>query len=51
MSIPVVDIAEVLSHSEGLGSCDAVQELDSAFTAVGFAFIRNHGIGEKLVST
>ena len=50
MSIPVVDIAEVLSSSEGLDSCDAVEELHSAFTTVGFVFIRNHGIDKKLVS-
>ena len=51
MSIPVVDIAEVLSRSEGLDGCDAVRELHSAFTTVGFVFIRNHGIDKKLVST
>ena len=50
MSIPVVDIAEVLSRSEGLDGCDAVQELHSAFTTVGFVFIKNHGIDKKLVS-
>ena len=49
MSIPVVDIAEVLSCSERLDSCDAVQKLHSAFTTVGFVFIRNHGIDRKLV--
>ena len=49
MSIPVVDIAEVLSRSERLDSCDAVEELHSAFTTVGFVFIRNHGIDKKLV--
>ena len=49
MSIPVVDIAEVLSRSEKLDSCDAVQELHSAFTTVGFVFIRSHGIDKKLV--
>ena len=51
MSIPVVDIVEVLSRSEELDSCDAVQELHSAFTTVGFVFIRNHGIDKKLVGT
>ena len=50
MSIPVVDIAEVLSRSEGLDGCDAVQELHSAFTTVGFVFIKNYGIDKKLVS-
>ena len=49
MSIPVVDFEKVLSCSEGLSSCDAVQELHSAFTTVGFVFIRNHGIDRRMV--
>ena len=51
MSIPVVDFEKVLSCSEGegLASCDAVQELHSAFTTVGFVFIRNHGIDRRMV--
>ena len=51
MSIPVVDFEKVLSCSkgEGLASCGAVQELHSAFTTVGFVFIRNHGIDRRMV--
>ena len=49
MSIPVVDFEKVLSCSDCLASCDAVQELHSAFTTVGFVFIRNHGIDRRMV--
>jgi len=49
MSIPVTDFERILSCSEGLSSCDAVQELHSAFTTVGFVFIRNHGIDRRMI--
>ena len=47
-SIPVVDFREVLSCSD-LSTSAVVGELHSAFTKVGFVFIRNHGIEQQLV--
>ena len=49
-TIPVVDLSGVLS-SQDLASCPQVQQLHSAFTKVGFVFIKNHGIRRKLVIT
>ena len=50
--IPVVDFASVLTVSGGEQREErngVIQELHSAFTTVGFVFIKNHGISEALV--
>lgn len=47
-SIPVVDFKGV-SSCQDLATCPQVQQLHSAFTKVGFVFIKNHGIDRKLV--
>ena len=47
--IPVVDIKDIKSNSD-LSQCPQVEEINSAFTSVGFVFIKNHGIDRKLVS-
>lgn len=47
--IPVVDFEGVLSCSD-LSTCAQVQQLHTAFTQVGFVFIKNHGIHKELVS-
>lgn len=52
MAIPVVDLQEVLSSSSDLeGYPPQVEQLNSAFSTVGFVFIKNHGIPRKLVQT
>ena len=48
-AIPVVDWSEVPSNSD-LSTSSQVQQLHSAFTKVGFVFLKNHGIDQKLVS-
>lgn len=47
-SIPVVDIEGVSTCSD-LSTCPQVGEIHSAFTKVGFVFIKNHGINKKLI--
>jgi isopenicillin N synthase-like dioxygenase len=47
-SIPVVDFEGVSSTLE-LSSCPQVEQIHSAFSTVGFVFIKNHGIPRKLV--
>ena len=47
--IPVVDIKDINSNPD-LSQCPQVEEINSAFTSVGFVFIKNHGIDRKLVS-
>ena len=47
--IPVVDIKDINSNTD-LSQCPQVEEINSAFTSVGFVFIKNHGIDRKLVS-
>ena len=47
-SIPVVDFDGVYSSTD-LSSCPQVEEIHSAFTTIGFVFIKNHGIERKLV--
>ena len=47
-SIPVVDFEDVFS-SINLTNCSQVKEIHSAFTSVGFVFVKNHGIDRKLV--
>ena len=49
MAIPVVDLHEVLLSGADLGSCPQVEQLNSAFSTIGFVFIKNHGIPRKLV--
>ena len=46
--IPVVDFAH-LASSQDLSSCAQVQELHSAFSKVGFVFVKNHGIERETV--
>ena len=47
--IPVVDFKDINSNPD-LSQCPQVEEINSAFTSVGFVFIKNHGIDRKLVS-
>ena len=47
-TIPVVDLEGVSTCSD-LSTCPQVGEIHSAFTRVGFVFIKNHGIDKKLV--
>ena len=47
-SIPIVDL-EGLSREQDLSGCPQVQQIHSAFTTVGFVFIKNHGIQRKTV--
>lgn len=46
--IPVVDF-DGLSEQD-IGNCPQVKEIHTAFSTVGFVFIKNHGIDRKLVS-
>ena len=46
--IPVVDFAD-LASSQDLSSCAQMQELHSAFSKVGFVFVKNHGIERQAV--
>ena len=46
--IPVVDFDGVFSCAD-LTSCPQTAQIHSAFTTVGFVFIKNHGIHRKLV--
>ena len=48
MSIPVVDLEGVFSVIE-LGGWLQVDQIHSAFSTVGFVFIKNHGIARKTV--
>ena len=48
MEIPVVDFDGVFSSAD-LTSCRQTAQIHSAFTTVGFVFIKNHGIERKLV--
>lgn len=48
-SVPVVDFKNVFSCQD-LSTRPEVQELHHAFTKVGFVYIKNHGIDQKLVS-
>ena len=47
--IPVVDFKNLLSQDDP-STCPEVQKLDSAFSSIGCAFIKNHGIGLDLVN-
>ena len=48
--IPVVDFSEVLAaKGPELANLPAVLELHSAFSQVGFVFLKNHGIKRELV--
>lgn len=47
--IPVVDFQRVLS-TEDLANCPQVLEIHSAFSQVGFVFLKNHGIKKQLVT-
>ena len=47
-SIPVVNFKDIFS-STNLTNCPQVKEIHSAFTSVGFVFVKNHGIDRKLV--
>lgn len=52
-SIPIVDFQSLLRGDAGANCLPdnvAVQQLHSALTTIGFAFIVNHGIDENLVS-
>ena len=46
--IPVVDLESIFSVAE-LGSCPQVDQIHSAFSTVGFVFVKNHGIARKTV--
>ena len=46
--IPVVDFSSVFSCAD-LASCPQTAQIHTAFTTVGFVFIKNHGIQRKLV--
>ena len=46
--VPVVDLKELFSAKD-LSTCPQVEEIHNAFTNVGFVFITNHGIDQKLV--
>ena len=50
MAIPVVDLEGVFS-SPDLSSCPQVAQIHSAFSTIGFVFIKNHGIPRKSVSS
>ena len=47
-AIPVVDLEGVFSVAE-LASCPQVDQIHSAFSTVGFVFVKNHGIARKTV--
>ena len=52
-SIPIVDFQSLQGGDPGVNCMAdnvAVQQLHSALTTIGFAFIVNHGIDENLVS-
>lgn len=49
-TIPVVDFSSILSGSTDLTTCPEVKEIQSAFSTVGFVFLKNHGIKRELVS-
>ena len=48
-SIPVVDFKGLSTDSEVSSLTELVQQLHSAFSKVGFVFIKNHGIERDLV--
>lgn len=48
--IPVVDLEGVYS-SPDLSSCPQVGQIHSAFSTIGFVFVKNHGIPRKSVSS
>ena len=49
LSCDVVDFSSILSDSTDLSTCPQVKEIHSAFSTVGFVFLKNHGIERKLV--
>ena len=49
LSCDVVDFSSILSDSTDLSTCPQVKEIHSAFSTVGFVFLKNHGIEKKLV--
>ena len=48
-SIPIVDFSSILSESVDLSNCPQVAKIHSAFSTVGFVFLKNHGIDKQLV--
>ena len=46
--VPVIDFADVYSNPD-IASAPQVEQFRSAFTDIGFAYIRNHGIDPHLV--
>jgi len=48
--VPVVNFQKFLV-AEDLSRCPQVQELHSAFSKVGFVYLKNHGIDMEIVST
>jgi len=49
-AIPVVNFQQFLV-AEDLSRCPQVKELHSAFSQVGFVYLKNHGIDMEIVST
>ena len=47
-SIPIVDFSGILAAAD-LDDCPQVRELHTAFSQVGFVFLKNHGIKSELV--
>ena len=41
--------SSILSDSTDLSTCPQVKEVHSAFSTVGFVFLKNHGVERKLV--